>query len=170
VRPRQRPPRAAQGHTKLRRWDEARRKVETEGICRARDCVRRHGLQAAHLAHREYDIRRPLAWPHEWKRPVLVHPDRIVPLCPEHHRAYDAHDLDLLGLLTTEEETQLVADLGLELARKRVAPSDYREPIEDARRQSFLREPCRVCGDELTPNGRTCNRCERSLEEERGAA
>lgn len=28
-------------------------------------------------------------------------------------------------------------------------------------------EPCRVCGDVMTPRGRTCRRCEASLEEDR---
>jgi hypothetical protein len=117
----------------------ARRKVEHEGVCRK--CGEVLGLQAAHIARREFDRNAPVGDPDsdEFELAVLVvEPDRIVPLCPECHRKYDAHELDLLGALTTEEETQLVADLGLEAARKRICPSDYAEPIQAARRRGHL--------------------------------
>ncbi len=125
----------------LRRdWRRARAKVDAEGICRC-GCGRTRFLEAAHLANRSFDVKRPVPWPHEWKQPVLVHPDRIVPLAPSCHRAYDAHELDLAGRLTQDEEVQLVADLGLELARKRITPSDYRPELQDARAGAMVGVP-----------------------------
>jgi hypothetical protein len=50
------------------------------------------------------------------------------PLHRTHHRAYDAHELDILHVLTLEEQVQAVRDAGgIENARKRLCPSLYRK-------------------------------------------
>lgn len=110
-----------------RDWTQARAKVEREGRCRY--CKSREGtngeLQAAHVIGREHDRPpkhvlgdRPAVW--------LVFEQRTVPLCPFCHDAYDAHEIDLLPVLTLEEQVQAVRDAGgLELARRRVAPCAY---------------------------------------------
>jgi hypothetical protein len=85
-------------------------------------------LEAAHIIGRDRDGVPPLVLGQRdfWK-PNLVVPNRIVPLCRKHHRAYDAHELDLLGYLTAEEEAQAVLDAGsIESARRRLCPSEYR--------------------------------------------
>lgn len=61
---------------------------------------------------------------------LYVHPDSVVPLCRGCHDRYDGRAqprLDLLGHLTVGEEVRAIIDLGgLELARVRLAPSQYR--------------------------------------------
>lgn len=128
-----------------RDWTAAREKVEREGRCRIEmrlvygitgTCA--GPLEAAHIIGRECD-EYVAAWAIEMEtldvsqRPKTayatwrVDPDRIVPLCHKHHRAYDDHELDLLGYLTPEEEAQAVLDAGsLESARRRLCPSEYR--------------------------------------------
>ena len=98
----------------------ARLKVEAEGRCRA--CGTGRHLEAAHIvargrtfAARGYDD-----------------PLNIVPLCNGFanncHYRYDHSDLDLLGLLTPAEEARAVVLAGgLELARRRLCPSAYRQ-------------------------------------------
>lgn len=51
---------------------------------------------------------------------LWVDPDAVVPLCRDHHRAYDAHRLDLLPYLTLEEQAYAASKLGLVRALKRV--------------------------------------------------
>jgi len=59
---------------------------------------------------------------------LWVNPDSVVPLCPDHHREYDAHQLDLLPYMPLAEQFNAVeAAPGLELARKRLCPSAYLE-------------------------------------------
>lgn len=104
-----------------RDWTLARAKVEHEGG-RCRICRTTRQVEAAHVIRREYDREPALSLRGS---SAFVHPDRIVPLCREHHQEYDAHRLDLLGRLTREEEVQAVADVGLETARIRLCPSAY---------------------------------------------
>jgi hypothetical protein len=52
--------------------------------------------------------------------------DAIVPLCREHHTAFDAHRIDLLPHLTYAEQAEAVRVIGIERARERLAPSEYR--------------------------------------------
>lgn len=107
-----------------RDWTEAKAKMEREGICRhAWDGECEGKLEAAHIVGRECDrfvalfsiemetldpSTRPETQYSEWS----VERDRIVPLCTKHHRMYDAHELDILPTLTTEEQVQAVADAG----------------------------------------------------------
>lgn len=98
-----------------RDWQLARAKCE-EG-CR----VCGDAAEAAHVIGRIHD-RKPgvgMTTPS-----TFVHPDRIVPLCREHHQMYDAHQLDLLSYLALDEQIQAVADAGgIENARIRICGS-----------------------------------------------
>jgi hypothetical protein len=52
-------------------------------------------------------------------------------------------------------------------------PEDWEDRLEaytdGVYRQAEEKQPCRVCGDVLTRGGRTCKRCEASLEEDKWA-
>jgi hypothetical protein len=127
-----------------RDWTEARAKVD-RSACRV--AVYKNikagcegEMEAAHIIGRECDQFIPAEEWHEddgplearlkfadgylrqeWNGELRVFPVRIVPLCRKHHRAYDAHELDLLPYLTVEEQAQAVLDAGgLELARNRI--------------------------------------------------
>jgi hypothetical protein len=116
-----------------RDWTDARAKVEREGSCRVWrgllgcDGGGQRNLEAAHIIGRKAD-RFPALGHIGWtpREPWVidewpVDPLRIVPLCQKHHRAYDAHELDLLPYLTVEEQAQAVLDAGgIELARNRI--------------------------------------------------
>lgn len=116
-----------------RDWTFARNKVESEDQCR----VWSHSLdetgcdgplEAAHLIGRARDFfTAGFVTSYKQDRKVLiVVPVRIVPLCRKHHRLFDAHEIDLLPALTPEEQVQAVMDAGgLELARRRLAPTAY---------------------------------------------
>jgi hypothetical protein len=115
-----------------RDWTAARAKVENEGRCRGcgQPIYEVETLEAAHLAGRKFDKVPPIWFPgtlHEWRsEPILVDPDRIVPLCGPAtqtgacHCEFDGLGLDLIGKLTRAEETQVVADLGLYAAYRRL--------------------------------------------------
>lgn len=106
-----------------RDWTAARAKVDAEGQCR--NCGKNRGLEAAHTLAREYD-RKPPAFPDgEWK-PYLVHPDRIIPLCNYCHQTLQhGGKLDVLRLLTRDEQIQAVADVGsIERARRFLIPRE----------------------------------------------
>lgn len=111
-----------------RDWKKARAKVDDEGACRV--CGIERGLQAAHIVPRQYDERRGSV--------RFVDPNNILPLCPPCHASFDAHELDVLPVLEREEELHAVGVLGLEGARRRVAPSDYRRNIVAAREEAEL--------------------------------
>jgi hypothetical protein len=107
-----------------RAWHQAIEKRLNEGD-RCRVCRSPRNVQLAHITGRTHDSTRPLRDEGDW-RPMIVHPDRVVPLCESHHRAYDSHQLDLLPWLTLHEVLQAVADSasgrsnGLESARIRI--------------------------------------------------
>lgn len=125
-----------------RDWFAARDKCDREG-CR----ICNDPAEAAHVIARQRDRVQPLradeafdlasgAW--VWV-PYAVHPDRIVPLCPRHHRtgeqAYDAGTLDLSPHLTLPEQLQAVADAGsIHLALKRIQGRAY-EPAPHNREE-----------------------------------
>ena len=103
----------------------AREKVEREGRCRV--CHGTRGLEAAHL------------WRRSQGASGFDNPDEIVPLCNALrgagcHEAFDAGSLDLLGLLTVDEELAAVRlafpisgrGSGIERARRVLAPTVYR--------------------------------------------
>lgn len=104
-----------------RNWQQALEKLASEGRCRA--CGRTdRKLDCAHVVGRARDERRAGY--------VIVNPDSIVPLCGPStdssscHYLYDAHRLDLCGLLTVEESVQAVRDAGgLGAAYRRVTGS-----------------------------------------------
>lgn len=90
---------------KRRDWTAARAKVETEGVCRV--CGIGGRLEAAHVIPRSIN-------PTE----ANMDPAGIVPLCPNHHRLYDSHDLSLLEHMTVEEQARaVIMASGLESAR-----------------------------------------------------
>lgn len=103
-----------------RDWTEARAKVDTEGACRI--CGTGQNLEAAHLAGRRFDR------PRQGRSILYVDPVSVIPLCRRDHQLFDAHQLDVLGVVTTEEQARAVMDLGsIETARIRLAPSEYRQ-------------------------------------------
>jgi hypothetical protein len=91
-----------------RDWTAVRAKLLLEGECRV--CGSRENVQAAHTIGRKYD------------GPV-VDPDDIVPLCIEHHAAFDAHELNLLPHTTYAEQGAAVKHVGIDRALKRLTSS-----------------------------------------------
>lgn len=112
-------------------WADAIKKLEDEGSCRV--CAF-HGddtngpLEAAHTINRkaqDEEITGPRGG-----RQLYVNPLHIVPLCSMHHRSYDARGLDLLPYLDLDEQEATIKPAGgLEGARKRLVPSDYRKGV-----------------------------------------
>ena len=96
-----------------RNWTHARDKVLREGVCRVPTCEATN-LDAAHIIGRTHDYTVPLrvTFDEEVWAPGKVWPYRIIPLCSEHHRLQHAGQLDILPLLTIEEQAQAVADAG----------------------------------------------------------
>lgn len=118
-----------------RDWTAARAKVTGEEVCRlgraGGDCQGQ--LEAAHTIGRSCD--RPWTPPDGFDPTVddtydlWVNPQAIVPLCRRHHKLYDAHGIDLLPVLTIDEQLRAVLDAdGLENARVRLCPLSYRQP------------------------------------------
>lgn len=110
-----------------RDWSQAERK---RTICR--NCGAEENLTLAHIAGRAFD--QPKTWNGQPSKTLFVHPDSVVCLCGpvgdtrSCHSRFDRHELDLLGKLTPEEEARAVLDLqGLENARVRLCPSEYRK-------------------------------------------
>ncbi len=100
----------------------AREKVELEGVCRSCGDRNTGHLDAAHL------------WPRSMGGRGFEDPARVIPLCSlikggaGCHDDFDSHRLDVLDLLTLEEQVALVRDAhGIERARVRCLPSEYRE-------------------------------------------
>lgn len=122
-----------------RDWTDARAKVEEEGCCRL--CKRSNRkLEAAHILGREHDepkVRHASAEGVILKE-LYVHPDRIVPLCgpfPEGcHGDVDYHRVNLVHVLTLDEQLQAVKDAGgIAEAWRALAPVDYRAEVEGVR-------------------------------------
>lgn len=104
-----------------RDWSLANAKrEEEEDLCRV---TKEPGTELAHVLGRKYD--EPIS-PNS--RTLLVLPDRVVPLAPRIHTAYDHHEFDLLPYLTTAEQAQAVLDAGsIGQALKRISPEAARE-------------------------------------------
>lgn len=88
-----------------RDWSKARAKVTEEGRCRS--CGHAQGLEAAHVVPRSR---------------VTVggeDPRNIVPLCGLCHGAQHAGRLELLPLLTREEQSYVVSLVGIAEAFRR---------------------------------------------------
>lgn len=103
-----------------RDWTDARAKVDHAGRCRVcgldvdQLAAIGRSLEAAHTIGRTHDEPRP-----EVSESVLwVNPDHVVELCGPAtstatcHAAYDGHRLDLLPLLTTDEQAAAVRSAG----------------------------------------------------------
>jgi hypothetical protein len=93
-----------------RDWSVAHAKIKAEGKCRVSHCSRPAG-DAAHVIPRSLGGRQE--------------PDSTVPLCREHHTAYDAHEFDLLPYLSKDEQAEAVRIVGIERARMILTPSSY---------------------------------------------
>lgn len=91
-----------------RDWRAARAKVEWEGRCRILGGCE-GPLDPAHIIQRS---RIPS------ERAMAA--ENIVPLCRRHHRAYDAHRLDLLPHLNLEEQAYAASLVGLVAALARL--------------------------------------------------
>ena len=107
-------------------WPAALRKVREEGKCR--NCGKYDGkLEAAHTINRALqDEEKPDlvndngqwgygAGMHRW-----VNPASIVPLCQGCHMLYDAHKLDILPILSNEEQANAVKTVGIARAYQRL--------------------------------------------------
>jgi hypothetical protein len=88
-----------------------RAKVTAEGECRI--CGSRQNLEAAHIIPRSLGGGMKAL--------------DCIPLCRAHHSTFDAHRLDVLHALTYAEQAEAVRVLGIERARERFVPSEYRE-------------------------------------------
>jgi hypothetical protein len=94
----------------VRSWDAAREKCDLEQGCRICGAW---PVEAAHIIGRDKDGDFPVR-NEDWS-PWDVAPDRIVPLCHDHHQGPNgqhAKRLELLSYLTLPEQIQAVADAG----------------------------------------------------------
>jgi hypothetical protein len=97
-------------------WDDARAKVEEEGKCRVCgiyddatiDGTRVH-IEAAHTIGREHDA--VMVGPRGGEV-IHVHPDSVIPLCSDDHRALHERRLDLLPYMTLEEQIEATRAAG----------------------------------------------------------
>lgn len=133
---------------KSRDWSDARAKLEAEGRCR--NCGRSARLEVAHLDGQRYDqpadcktckgTGRRLAGAGSCgvckgsgeTKTFYVDPVRTIPLCGPAvdtgtcHNLFDSGQLDVLGLLTLEEQLAVVESLeGIEAARIRLSRPAY---------------------------------------------
>jgi 5-methylcytosine-specific restriction endonuclease McrA len=88
-----------------RDWTAARLKIGSEPWCRA--CVRAHAVDAAHIIPRSR-----ISIGGEDER-------NIIPLCRACHAAYDQGTLDILPVLTREEQAYAAELVGLAEAYRR---------------------------------------------------
>lgn len=98
-----------------RYWIDALEKVQREGVCRS--CRSGYWLQFAHVIERKHDQRMQMddgSWI------TYVDPIDGIPLCQDCHRNYDARSLDILPLLTYEEQAAAVALVGITRAVHRM--------------------------------------------------
>ncbi len=97
----------------IRDWTEARAKCDEEG-CRV--CGGR--AEAAHILGRRHDQPK-----REGGKVLWVNPLHIIPLCRREHTKYDAHELDISGLLTEDELAEAVRLAGYGSAMRRITSS-----------------------------------------------
>ena len=118
-----------------RDWTAARAKVDREEMCRlGRDHSCSGKLEAAHVTGREFDP--PWTPPDDFDPEtdqtydLTVRADSVIPLCRSHHKRYDLGEVDILPVLSLDEQLRAVIDLdGIEPARLRVCPLAYREQV-----------------------------------------
>lgn len=127
------PRKAAPKSAELRRdWSEAEPK-RAEGC---RSCTyegreqRSHKVDLAHVMGREHD--EPVK---PGAKTLRVKAASVLPLCACCHRDYDRGELDILHLLTEQEQTQAFLDAGrsIEAMRTRTMPSDYKPEFAQLR-------------------------------------
>ena len=113
-----------------RDWSDVQ--IDRDDPCRI--CDQRGRTERAHVSGRRHDQKKP------GSKVLYVHPLDVVGLCGPAtdyrscHYGVDHGTLDLLEYLTPAEQTRAVEVMGgIEVARMRLAPSDYREPITSAR-------------------------------------
>lgn len=105
-----------------RDWSDALAKVKAEGRCRV--CGKdRCRLESAHTIGREHDRPKPHPDVIASDGPLWVDPRDVVALCAEHHRAFDARELDLLPYLSKDEQASAVAHVGIIAATHRLTGS-----------------------------------------------
>lgn len=98
-----------------RDWNEAIEKATREARCRVCFAM---PVQIAHLAGRRYD---EIVRTRTGKKKAVVKADETMPLCERHHRAYDAHELDLTPYVTPAERSAVERLLGAERAQIRLS-------------------------------------------------
>lgn len=98
-----------------RYWQGALDKVRREGRCRVCGST---SVQAAHTVGQKHDRRVLLE---DGSTAIYVDPNDIVPLCPEHHFAYDRHRLSLIEYLSRDEQAAAVRHLGIARALDRLS-------------------------------------------------
>lgn len=97
-----------------------------EGPCRCGHPIEDHDAELGMCDH--YDMGGgPCCLNYRPAKALYVHADAVIPLGSGHHKQYDAHEVDVLPVLTLEEQVRAVEDAGgIELARQRTAPLAYR--------------------------------------------
>lgn len=116
-------------------WEAARFKVIREGKCRYCKISRRYAnLEAAHTIGRKDQDELQRHATYQPGRPLRVvrwvPPSAIVPLCAginsnSCHSLYDARKLDILDLITQEEQASAVAAVGIVRAVKRLTSGRF---------------------------------------------
>lgn len=90
-----------------RNWEAAHAKIREEGACRA--CGTTQNLDACHVIPRSRLTAQEGA----------EDPRNIVPLCRRDHESQHSGRLELLGLLTLQEQGYIASLVGIEEARRR---------------------------------------------------
>lgn len=125
------------GQPPLKRdWSAA--EIKRVPACRVCGC-RSRKIELAHVIGRRCDLDQVSICEYEDDRRGEVHavrmavvlPDRVIPLCVDCHRQFDAHRLDVWNDLTTLERFQAIEDAGtLGQALRRCAPLTWQNRVE----------------------------------------
>jgi hypothetical protein len=120
-----------------RDWSDV--EITRDDPCRV--CGLEGRTERAHVSGRRFDRPRP-GQTTRW-----VNPLDVIPLCGPAgdyrscHYRFDHGELDVLEHLTSAEQVRAVEVMcSIEAARMRLAPSDYRSPMTEARVSARLRE------------------------------
>lgn len=109
-----------------RNWASAKKKCEREGVCRYCQSFACLPLQPAHLWHRGMGAGRGID---------LMNDDLIIPLGEPCHTLFDQHRIDVLPILSLNEQVALVSAAGgIETARRRVCPLQYKRELDESRK------------------------------------
>lgn len=105
----------------IRRWPEETEALREDGCAFdlngwGLDCEGR--IELAHITKRRFDR------PRNDGATVYVEPESILPLCTYHHAHYDTGQIDVLSLLSTQQQLRAIEDYGsITKALERIAPS-----------------------------------------------